>query len=103
MPQKKSQKAKSPTPSRDSERETRVLLEEVRSDFKTIAEQYSTITKKLEGHDQRLVRIEEKLGQHDLQFLKIDHRFDKLEQQFGAILKDHEHRLKTVEQRLEIT
>jgi len=77
-----------PSPSRDSERETRVLLEEVRSDFKLLAEQYSSITKKLKEHDR--------------EFFKIHGRFDTLEKQFGAILTDHEHRLKTVEQKLEI-
>lgn len=83
--------------SRNLERETRVLLEEVRSDFKALAEQYISIDVKLKEHDQKFVKIEQKLEQHDLQFLKIDHRFDRLEQQFGGILKDHEHRLKTLE------
>ena len=95
----------------DPERETRVLLEEVRSDFKALAEQYGSITTKLNEHDQRFVKIEEKLEQHDLQFLKIDHcfnklekrfdnlegRFDKLDQQVCTVISDHEHRLKTLE------
>ncbi len=95
MPKKKNQKIK-PTPKTDSERETRVLLEEVRADFKLIAEQYGSIAKKLEEHGQ-------KLNRHDTEFLKIQARFDKLEQQFGAILTNHEHRLKAVEQKLEVT
>ncbi len=86
MPEKKNPK---PTSKTDSERETRVLLEEVRADFKLLAEQYSSITHKLK--------------EHDMEFAKVHGRFDKLERQFGAILTDHEHRLKTVEQKLEIT
>ena len=81
----------------DPERETRVLLEEVRSDFKVLTEQYISIDSKLKEHDQKFVKIEQKLERHDLQFLKMDHRFDRLEQQFGEILKDHEHRLKMLE------
>ncbi len=81
----------------DSERQTRVLLEKIESNVQTIAEQYGSVMAKLREHDGRFIKIEQKLEQHDLQFLKIDHRFDKLEEQFGEILKDHEHRLKTLE------
>ena len=104
-------KEKRITSATDSERETRVLLEEVRSDVKTIAEQHGSIMTKLKEHDGRFVRIDQKLEQHDLQFLKMDHRFDKLEKrftgleqrfdrldnQFVAVITDHESRLKVLE------
>jgi flavorubredoxin len=41
---KKNQK---PTPEYDSQRETRVLLEEIRSEVKVVAEQHGDIMKKL--------------------------------------------------------
>ena len=78
-------KEKRITSATDSERETRVLLEEVRSDVKTIAEQHGSIMAKLKEHDGRFVRIDQKLEQHDLQFLKMDHRFDKLEKRFTGL------------------
>ncbi len=98
------------TPKTDPQRETRVLMEEVRADFKTVSEQYGSITKKLQEHDQkfdkldgRLDRVEEKLIQHDHRFNQIENQLGHLQDQVTSILTDHEHRLKTVEQKLEIT
>ncbi len=52
MSEKESQKPKLPiTPKTDSQRETRVLLEEVRANFKLLAEQYGSIAHKLEEHE----------------------------------------------------
>ena len=42
------------TKTTDSERETRVLLEEVRHNLKTVAEGHSILAKKLENHDEKL-------------------------------------------------
>lgn len=82
------------------ERETRVLLEEVRSELKVVAEGHGSIVKRLD-------KVEEKLYEHDRRFDKIDYRFDKLDQrfdrfekEFGSVLTDHEHRLKTVERKI---
>ena len=79
------------TPSRDSERETRVLLEDVRSELKVVAEGHTSVVKHLDKVEDSLEEIKGKLEQHDL-------RFDKLENQFGVILMDHEHRLKALEE-----
>lgn len=79
------------------ERETRVLLEEVRSDVKTIGEQYTSIITKLNEHDQRFIKIEQKLEQHDYRFDRIENKLDQFQQQVGSVLIDHENRIKTLE------
>jgi len=95
-------KDKLPTPAKDSERETRVLLEEVRSDVKVVAEQYGSIASKLKEHDQEFLKLHGRFDGLEHRFEKLEYRFGKFEQQFGAILTDHEHRFKTVEKKLEI-
>ena len=71
MPDKKN-------PRFDSERETRILLEQVHSEVRTVAEQFGSIQQKLREQDLRL---------------------DRVETQFGTIVADHEKRLKKVEGR----
>ena len=41
----------------DSERETRVLLEDIRLYLKTIAEGHSILSKKLENHGEKLSEV----------------------------------------------
>ncbi len=104
MPEKKNQSHKPPiTPKTDPQRETRVLMEEVRSELKIVAEGHGSIVKRLD-------RVEEKLEQHDQRFDKIEGKLGRIEgqlgqlqEQVGSVLKDHEGRLKTVEQKLEVT
>jgi chromosome segregation ATPase len=62
---KKSTKTTKTTPEYDSQRETRVLLEDINKSVKTVAEQHDSIIKKLD--------------EHDGQFKKIDQRFDIVE------------------------
>lgn len=63
----------------DSERETKVLLEDIRHQVKTVAEGYGIIIKKLEEHDER--------------FEQIDQRFDRIE----TVLTDTNDRVKKIE------
>ena len=42
----------------DSGRETRVLLEQIHSEVKTVSEQHGSIMGKLQEHDQRFEKIE---------------------------------------------
>ena len=46
----------------DSERETRVLLEKIHSEVKTVAEGHSGIIRKLDEHDERFDKIESEVG-----------------------------------------
>ena len=105
----------------DSGKETRILMEEVRSELKVVAEGHGLIVGRLDKVEGYLERVAGKLEQHDFRFDKLEHRFDKfegrfdkfegrfdhlegrfdhLEKQFGPIIIDHEHRLKAVERRL---
>ena len=101
MPQKKSQRF-------DSERETRVLMEEVRSELRVVAGGHGLIIGRLDKVEGRLDRVENdlqgvkdgfqgvkgKLTQHDQRFDRIDGQLSQLQQQVGTVLTDHESRLK---------
>ena len=67
----------------DSERETRVLLEDIRQQVKIVAEGHGTIIKKLEDHDKK--------------FEQIDQRFDRME----TVLTDTNVRVKSIEKKLD--
>lgn len=88
----------------DAGRETRVLLEQIRSEVKTVSEQHGSIMGKLQEHDQRFGRIDAKLEQHDVRFLHIDQRsanmearFDRVEKVITGVVSDHETRIKRLE------
>ena len=101
MPKEKRSKS---TPEFDSGRETRVLLEQIRSEVRTVSEQHGSVMEKLQEHDQRFEKIEHKLEQHDVHFLHIDQRFqnmdarfDRLEKVVTGVISDHETRIKRLE------
>lgn len=88
----------------DTGRETRVLLEQIRSEVRTVSEQHGSIMGKLQEHDQRFEKIDRKLEQHDVHFLHIDQRFknmdarfDRLEKVVTGVMSDHETRIKRLE------
>ena len=95
----------------DSEKETRVLLEEVRFELKVVAEGHTSVVGCLDKIEGRLDKVEGelhgvqlKLVQHDERFDRMDQRFDRLEgqlsvfqHQVGSVLKDHEQRFTTLE------
>jgi len=82
----------------DSERETRVLLEELQSQLRVIAEGHTQVIERLDEHDLRFDQLEERF---DKRFNRMEHhfnrRFDRLEEQFGGVLKDHERRIVSLE------
>ena len=101
MPKEKRSKS---TQEFDTGRETRVLLEQIRSEVKTVSEQHGSIMGKLQEHDQKFEKIERKLEQHDVHFLHIDQRFknmdarfDRLEKVVTGVMSDHETRIKRLE------
>lgn len=98
------EKRSRPTPEFDSGRETRVLLEQIRSDVRTVSEQHGSVMEKLQEHDQKFEKIERKLEQHDAHFLHIDQRFknmdarfDRIEKVVTGVISDHETRIKRLE------
>lgn len=101
MPKEKQSKS---TQEFDAGRETRVLLEQIRSEVKTVSEQHGSIMGKLQEHDQRfekidgrLDKIELKLIAHDGRFVNMDARFDRLEKVITGVVSDHETRIKRLE------
>lgn len=108
MPKEKQLKS---TQEFDAGRETRVLLEQIHSDVKTVSEQHGSIMGKLQEHDQRfekidgrLDKIELKLIAHDgkfanmeAKFANMDARFDRIEKVITGVVSDHETRIKRLE------
>ncbi len=104
MPKEKQSKS---TQEFDTGRETRVLLEQIRSEVKTVSEQHGSIMGKLQEHDQRfekidgrLDKIELKLIAHDGKFANMDARFDRLEKVVTGVMSDHETRIKKLEEKV---
>ena len=64
---------------KEIEQKTRVLLEDMQSDIKRVAEGHSTIIRKLE--------------EHDAGFIEIDRRFDRVE----MVVSDTNRRVKSIE------
>lgn len=108
MPKEKQSKS---TQEFDTGRETWVLLEQIRSEVKTVSEQHGSIMGKLQEHDQRfekidgrLDKIELKLIAHDgrfanmdARFANMDARFDRIEKVITGVVSDHETRIKKLE------
>ena len=71
---KKTTKPIKASPEYDSQRQTRVLLEQIRSEVKTVSEQHGSIMEKLEGHDKQFTNIESELNtvKSDLISVKSD-------------------------------
>ncbi len=76
----------------DSERETRVLLESISKHVQTVAEGHGIIIRKLDGHSQRLDRIENVLDEHTQILNKHGQILDEHTQilnKHGQILDEH--------------
>lgn len=98
---------KKKTPAYNSERETRVLLEQVRDEVGLVAEQHGSIIEKLE-------KIENKLIANDSSFFKmemeiqmvksktgtIDTKVDRVEKKLDIALTEHDQRLKKLEEKI---
>jgi chromosome segregation ATPase len=108
----------------DLEQKTRVLLEDIRHDLKTIAEGHSVLAKKLENHDEKLSEVSEVVRKMDTHYFKlqmdteavksqmgtIDIKVDRIERDLGMVknivldisreTKDVEKRVKKVEEKV---
>ena len=106
------------------EQKTRVLLEEIRHDLKTVAEGHSILAEKLENHDEKLNEIGEIVRKMDTHYFKlqmdteavksqagtIDIKVDRIERELGMVknivmdmsreTKDIEKRVKKVEEKV---
>ena len=102
-------KSKKPTPEYDSQRETRVLLEEIRDQVKVVAEQHGSVMNKLEEHDSKFERMEQRFDRlematmtnsRDIKDLKSGQ--ERIEEKLDTTIENHEKRLKKVEAKVSL-
>lgn len=75
---KKDARKSRPTPEFNSQRETRVLLEQIRSEVKIVAEQHGDITKRLD-------KIDNKLQEHGSILFKLEMGLETVKSRVGTI------------------
>ena len=81
---KKSDKTQKTKPT-DSGRETRVLLEEIRHNLKTVAEGHSVLTEKLESRDEKLSEIGNIVRKIDSNYFKLQMDTESIKSQAGTL------------------
>ena len=104
MKKKKPTKTKPSTPEFDSERETRVLLEKISSDVKTVAEGHSSLVKGQEEIKSELSTVKAAVWEIDTKVKGIDTkvneigtRLKKVEQKLDSVTENHEQRIQKLE------
>ena len=103
MPKKQPEKHL-PTPEYDSGRETRVLLEAMHKDIKTVAEGHSTLNNKLDNIESELSTVKSELSTVKAATMESSHRIKALEtgqkeikQKLDTVITDHEQRITKLE------
>mgnify|MGYP001614214392 CR=1 FL=1 len=98
-----------PTPEYDSQRETRVLLDEVNHNVKMVSEQHGSIVKKLEEHDRRFDRMESELNSVKMVVMDSGHQIkalrdgqQEIKQKLDTVVSQNEERFKRIEEKIEI-
>lgn len=86
----------------DSQRETRVLLEQIHSEVKAVSEQHGSVMGKLQEHDQRFEKITDRLEKIELKLIGHDGKFDRIEKVITTVLSEHETRIKKLEEKTSI-
>ncbi|MFH1858246.1 MAG: hypothetical protein ABH845_05015 [Candidatus Omnitrophota bacterium] len=100
----RSEKHSHTTSSSDSGRQTHVLMEEMRSQFNVVAEQYSSIGRRLDQHEVILSKVEMEVQIVKHKVGTIDAKVDNIERELDAVkeaVSDNSQRLDGVEQRLD--
>lgn len=87
------------TPSKDPERETRVLLEDVRTELQVVAEGHTSIVKRLDKVEGDLQEVKEDIKGVKVDLQVVKGQLGQLQNQVGSVLTDHEHRLTVVEKK----
>ena len=104
MPKKKSAKKSKLTPKHDSQRETRVLLEQIHSEVKIVAEGHDILNQKLDnvdaklqGHDVRFDRLEMVAGEHSKDIKELKAGQEEIKQKLDTVTENHEKRIQKLE------
>lgn len=79
----------------NSERETRVLLEQIDKNVRTVAEQHGDIVKRLD-------KIESEVTSMKAAVWEIDTRLTRVEEKLDTSISQNEERFKKIETKLEI-
>jgi len=90
-------KSKKPTPEYDSQRETRVLLEEIRDQVKLVSEQHGSVMNKLEQHDGKFERMEQRFDRLEIATMANGQGIKKVEEKVDKVLDNHENRIQKLE------
>jgi len=104
-------KSKGPTPEYDSQRETRVLLEQIRSEVKAVAEQHGSVKDDLATIKSELDTMKMALMENSVNIKVLKQGQDKakadvdalqsgqkrIEQKLDTALDNHEKRIKNLE------
>jgi chromosome segregation ATPase len=96
---KKNQK---PTPEYDSQRETRVLLEQIRSEVKAVAEQHGDVIKKFDVMEQRFDRVEQALLENSTNITTLKQGQKRIEQKLDTTINNHEKRIHNLENKISV-
>ncbi len=97
MPNEKKSKATS-----NSQQETRVLLEQIHSEVKTVSEQHGSIMGKLQEHDQKFDKIDKRFDRVDARFDCVEGKMDRIENVITGVMSDHETRIKKLEEKVAV-
>ena len=88
---KKSTRKPLPTPEYDSERETRVLLEDIGSDVEKIAGQVASNSTKLDRAAQDTVKVA--VRQNATKIKENSDNIKKIDKKLDIVITNHEHRI----------
>ena len=86
-------------PGFDSERETRVLLEDVRSQLRVVGEGHGLLANRLDKVEGSLREVKSDLQEVKDDFRGVKGQLNQLQKQVGSVLIDHESRIKSIETR----
>ncbi|MBU4189797.1 MAG: hypothetical protein KJ886_02200 [Candidatus Thermoplasmatota archaeon] len=93
---------KGKTPEYDSERETRVLLENMNKNIGLIAEQHGEIKADIGEIKSRLGNVESELGTVKMAVMENSRKIDRVEKKLDTNIDNHEKRITKIEEKIGI-
>lgn len=80
----------------DSRLQTRVLIEEIRSEVKIVGEQHGAIVRRLDNIDSQLNSVKTAV-------MEVDAKVNRVEKKLDTTISQNDERFKRIEAKLEIT
>ncbi|MCK4994742.1 MAG: hypothetical protein KAS13_06835 [Candidatus Omnitrophica bacterium] len=110
MNKKSSQKAKKTIPEYDSERENRVLLEQMNKSINLVAEQHGSIKQEIkqeihqlkEGMEQRFNMLEMAVMENNKHIRENSVKIDRVEKKIDTNIANHEKRITRLEDKVSV-